>query len=172
MKRMRRWVFCLGLFVALPVAALPMTANVAGNWTLTVVEPTTPCTWVGPLTLVQSGSSFSGSGTLSIQPGSDPGCLPTLSGTVTGGLLGFSIDFGLAIGGSALFDGTVSDDQQSMAGTWVFSPLSGTWHAERVVGVRAPALDAAGLGVLLVLLIASGAALARRRAARPLSAPH
>ncbi len=167
MRRVRATVLAVGLLLAVPAVAAVITVNITGDWTLTVVDPTHGCTWVGPLTVVQTGNTFTGSATLKIQPGSNDPCPSSFVGTVSGTLVGLMIKFGVAMGvETATFDGTIAVDQLSASGTWTTSDtFEGTWLAQRVVGVRAPALSAAGLTALLVLLLAGGVYVLRRRAA-------
>lgn len=167
MRRVRAMVLGVGLLLAIPAVAAVMNANVNGDFTLTVVDPTHGCTWVGPLTVAQSGSTFTGFGTLRLVPGSSDPCPSSMIGTVSGTIVGFAIKFGLAVAAeTANFDGTVSNDESTASGTWMIPGMfDGTWHAERVVGVRAPAMSASGLATLLVLLLAGGVYVLRRRAA-------
>jgi hypothetical protein len=139
--------------------------NVTGDWTLSVTEPTTPCTWVGPLTVLQTGNTFMGSATLRLQPGSSDACSSSFAGTVSGTIVGLDIKFGVAMGvETANFDGTIAGDQLTASGTWAIpAEFEGTWFAQRVTGVRAPALSAAGLAALLIMLLAGGVYVLRRR---------
>jgi len=166
--RVRATVLGVGFLLAIPVVAAVLDANINGDWTLTVVEPTLGCTWVGPLTVVQTGNTFTGAATLNLVPGSSDPCLSSISGTVSGTIAGFMIQFGFATGGpgTANFNGVIASDQLSAEGTWTIPGVfNGTWHAEKVVGVRAPALSAAGLAALLIMLLAGGVYVLRRRAA-------
>jgi len=141
--------------------------NISGDWKLTVLEPTLGCTWVGPAGLVQSGDTFTGSTSLVLRPGSGDQCPTSLVGTVSGTLVGLMIEFGVAMTTeTASFEGIVADDQLSASGTWKLAEpsLEGTWSAERVVGVHAPALNAAGLAAVFLLLLAGGVYVLRRRA--------
>ena len=168
MTRVRATVIGIGLLLAIPAMAAVVNVNITGDWTVTVVEPTLGCTWVGPLPLVQTGNTFTGSATLKLQPGSSDPCSSSFAGTVSGTIVGLTIKFGVATGTeTASFDGTIAVDQLSASGMWTNPDemLAGTWLAQRVVGVRAPALNAAGLAVLLVLLLAGGVDVLRRRAA-------
>ncbi|HVO23369.1 MAG TPA: hypothetical protein VMW56_07050 [Candidatus Margulisiibacteriota bacterium] len=167
MTRVRKMMVGIGLLLAIPAVAAVINVNIAGDWTLTVLEPTLECTWVGPLTLAQTDDMFMGSATLTLQPGSGNSCPANLVGTVSGTISGLTIKFGVAMSvETAKFEGTIDPDQLSASGTWtVPGEFDGTWLAQRVVGVRAPALNAAGLAVLLVLLLAGGVYVLRRRAA-------
>ena len=146
MTRVRVMGLGVGLLLAIPAMAAVINANVNGDWTLTVVEPTHGCTWVGPLAVVQNGSMFTGSQALTLVPGSSDPCPSSLTGTVSGTIVGFAIKFGVAVGvQTANFDGTVGSDELTASGAWTIPGVfDGTWHAERVVGVRAPAMSAPG----------------------------
>jgi hypothetical protein len=167
MTRMRAMVLGVGLLLAIPTMAAVINVDVNGDWTLTVDDPTHGCEWVGPLAVVQTGSTFTGSATLKLQPGSSDPCPSSLTGTVSGTLVGLAIKFGIAIGvDTASLDGTVANDQSTASGTWMIpGEFDGTWHAERIVGVHAPAMNAAGLIGLLLLLLAGGVYVLRRRTA-------
>ncbi len=165
MRRMRNTLLGALLLLAVPAGAAVITANIAGEWTLTVVDPSDGCTYVGPLTLAQTGTMFSGSANLSLASGTNPPCLPSFSGMVSGDLAGFVIQFGVATGGgTGSFDGMVEADENAMSGTWTFAANTGTWQAVRVSAVLAPALNAAGLVVLLVSLLGAGVLVLRRHA--------
>lgn len=167
MMRVRAMVLGMGLLLAIPAVAAVINVNVTGDFTLTVVDPTHGCEWVGPLSVVQSGSTFTGSATLKLLPGSSDPCPSSLIGAVSGTIVGFVIQFGLAVGTeTANFDGIVGNDQSTASGTWTIPGMfDGTWHAERLMGVRAPALSASGIAGLFVLLLAGGLYVLRSRAA-------
>ena len=147
MTRVRAMGLGIGFLLAIPAVAAVLNANVSGDWTLTVVEPTHGCTWVGPLAVVQTGNMFTGSATLNLVPGSSDPCPSSISGTVSGHhrWLHDQVWCGHGWSGTANFDGAVGSDELSASGAWTIPGVfDGTWHAERVVGVRAPALSAPG----------------------------
>jgi len=174
------WLALFLCVVAAPLTANAETVNVTGTWNLTVMTSAVPdlqtsssdqlsCTWKGLMTLMQAGASFTGSIMVNLVAGSNP-CPATLSGTVQGSVggtgSGFTINFGLASGpfGQVSFGGIVFVDGQSAEGTWT-NEESGTWSAEKI-RTAAPALSGSGLATLFGLLLAAGALLAGRRAAR------
>ncbi|MFN8626625.1 MAG: hypothetical protein U0587_11695 [Candidatus Binatia bacterium] len=155
-------IFWLLLVVAAP--RLASAQNVTGTYNLTVILPGS-CTWAGLLSLAQSGTTLTGSGTIQIQPGSDVGCASTLSGSVNGTVTGSTINFGLATGslGTAQFTGTISPDGLTLSGTWqVGSSGSGTWTALRVPSTNAPTMGGATLLLLGSLLLVAGIRRTRR----------
>jgi hypothetical protein len=172
---------CLLLFLfvtAAPIAANAISVNLTGTWNVTAMTNSTPnlqnsandqvsCEWKGLLTLTQTGTDFTGFANLNLVTGP---CLAAISGTVQGSVggtgSGFFINFGVASGpfGTVSFDGTVSDDGQSMQGTWT-NEDSGTWSAEKI-RTAAPALNGSALAALFGLLLVAGALSASRRAAR------
>jgi hypothetical protein len=108
-------------------------ANVSGTWAVTVVAPDYNCQWTGPAVLAQTGTAFTGQATFTLVNGSGALCLTTLSGTITGSVSGFALQFGFATSeiGTATFTGTVLSNQQSGSGTWTSGTLGGTWSAQR-----------------------------------------
>jgi len=162
--RFRSFVWGL-LFLCIVAAPLAASAvDVTGAWVLTVDEPEIDCEWIGPMHLVQTGMSFTGSMALNLVKGECPATLTGMvSGSVSGSGSGFSIDFGLASTelANVEFGGTLSDNGQSAMGMWS-NTLSGTWSAEkRAQG--APTLGGTALAALFGLLMAAGVLSARRR---------
>ncbi len=175
--------FCSVAVVAIFLSAVwvPLTVNAAGVdltgvWDLTVtlnqVEHTpagseTPpaCRWRGLMTLLQTGSDFTGSIDLSRVLGTD--CPDMLSGMVQGSVSGsgsgFFINFGLASGqfGQVSFEGLVSEDMQSAMGSWS-NQENGTWLAVRH-RVAAPALSTLSFAALFALMTVAGIVCVRRR---------
>lgn len=154
--------------VAAPVATNAESVNLTGTWNLTVNDTEDNCQWTGLMTVNQMGANFTGSIALKLVAGM---CSPsTITGSVEGSVSGpgsgFFIGFGIASGefGQASFEGTVSEDGQSAAGTWT-NEASGTWFAQRA-SQAAPTLSGIALATLCGLLLAAGTLSARRRAGR------
>jgi opacity protein-like surface antigen len=148
--------FVWGLLFLCIVAA-PLAASA-------VDDPGDGCQWIGPMNLVQTGTSFTGSMALNLVKGECPATLTGIVlGSVSGSGSGFSVNFGLASGelGSVEFGGTLSDDGQSGTGTWA-NEASGTWSAEKRAH-GAPTLSGTALATLFGLLMAAGVLSARRR---------
>ena len=148
------WVRAIVLWVGLLcVAAAPGVAlviDVNGNYQLTVIDTFANCTGTGPMTLNQSGASFTGVASLTLVSG--VGCPSSLSGSITGTLSGNTISFAPTVGSSS-FTGTVSNDGNFMSGTWGSnSNAHGTWSAIRVQHAPAPALSSWSLTGLALLL--------------------
>ncbi len=164
--------------VWVPLTATAAGVDLTGVWDLTVTrnqkmvaplgsESPPACRWRGLMTLLQTGSDFTGSIDLSRVLGTD--CPTMLTGTVEGSVSGsgsgFFINFGLASGqfGQVSFEGLVSEDGQSANGTWS-NTASGTWLALRH-HVAAPALSAIAAAALFALLTVAGVICVRRRQA-------
>ncbi len=135
-------VVTVSMFLAFVVGAIAVSPaatraiDVSGSWTLTVVAPNPGCQFTGQMDVIpQSGSSFTGSATLTLVPGSNQSCPPSFSGTASGSLSGNDIVFGIAdlSIGTVNFAGTVAGDGLSASGTWTSTNLGeGTWGAIRV----------------------------------------
>ena len=146
--------------VGAPLAA--SGANLTGTWDVAVDLPAEGCRWAGEMSLLQTGTAFTGSAALTRVAG--VACPPTLSGMLSGTVSGSAISFGLASGefGNASFAGMVSPDDQSATGTWFADPLNGTWTAQKRMH-PAPALSGLGIVALFGLLTAAGVLCVRRR---------
>ena len=120
---MRNIVMCFAVAgLAGALAAAQEAVDVAGEWTLTILDPLSINDEV-PLVLEQDGADLAGTARDSI-----------VAGTVDGQRIGmfYEVDT-FQVGRITLaFTGTVAEDGQSMRGDVAFGRYaSGTWSAER-----------------------------------------
>jgi hypothetical protein len=155
------------------------TASASGTWSaestaftvaveMTVKRPTDSCAWTGPATFTVCADfeSYTASVALTRVAGGST-CPPVITGTLSGTATGtppvLSFDLVSAQFGNDHFDGTVSADERSAAGTWSGDAGAGTWSAQFYRAVGAPAMSGILLAALGVLLLAAGVRATRRR---------
>lgn len=143
-------------------------AAIIGTYKLTVTTTLTPpnCTWVGEASMMQNGINLTGTALLDLDLNAnpDPLCVtffPTLSGPLTGTLIGNAIDLvGTLPPYTAHFIGTTTDQGLSASGTWTSTVGSlrarGIFQADRVQAT-APTLGAPVMGLLVMVLLSLGA---------------
>ncbi|UBF27336.1 hypothetical protein K9N68_05095 [Kovacikia minuta CCNUW1] len=99
-------------------------ANLSGSWLGTYWQEGIPTRFEA--TLVQSGNSLSGS----ILDDSDLG-EAQVAGEVIGRSVGFNKRYLTTSPHPVNYTGTVSEDENSMQGTWKVGSYTGTWEAHR-----------------------------------------
>jgi len=124
-------VLSLVLALAGPVSASSPSWNVSGTWGISFVGTNGEFgTYTYSVTLVQTGTSITGSGTLTSTLGSP--VLDDIAGSVSGNTINFSGDYGTYWAGNFSAEGTIASGG-TMSGTWTQSPTggavvySGTW---------------------------------------------
>lgn len=169
------------LLLALPLllAAVPAAAQVpdlSGTWQLdTTAELPNDggtCIFQGQAQVTQDGTDLGGTATLTLV-GGPAACPPVMMADLGGEVSGDGcIEVGLLLGGNlgeASFTGCPGEAEDSLEGSYEVTsgPFAGTvgnWIA--VVGrnvLAIPTLSAVGVAALVVLLMLSGAWIARRR---------
>lgn len=160
-------------------------ADLSGDWVLTAtaqlgavdlkgVTPTGTCTFEGSAHVIQDGSGIGGDAMLDLVDG-DPACPMQMDGSLTGEVSGDQIQMGMMMSqqlGTADFSGGTPQNLTKagpLGGRFSvtsgsFAGTTGNWAAVQIVpGIEVPTLSAAGLTLLVLLILAMGAWVLRRR---------
>jgi hypothetical protein len=169
-SRLTALVISLGAALAFSGAAFALATG-SYNLTLETTMTAPNCRWVGGGSFVQNGTSLSGDAFLTLDETTvtDPLCVaafPTLSGSLTGTLIGTAIDLTGSLGPfTAHFIGTTIDQGLTATGTWTATVgrlrVRGVFAADRDFS-PAPALSSFGLSLLSLVLFGVGAWFMRR----------
>jgi hypothetical protein len=159
------------LSTAAPAAAQDPPADLSGSWgmdtTATMPDDLSQCVFEGSCEMDQDGSSLTGRVFLHLVSGPAE-CPPLMGADLEGSVQGDEVVMGAVMDGGfgqASFTGARTN---SFAGDFVvtegpFTGTTGTWAAERLELSEIPTLDVAGLAVLALVLVATGAFFLRRR---------
>lgn len=163
-------------------ATAGVTPDLSGPWRLQadgllpVGEGGQACDFQGSAQVSQDGSALGGDANLTLVSGPAE-CPAELTAQLTGTVTGGSIEMGVLMGGqqgTAQFTGTMGQDEDSFAGpyqvdTGPFVGTTGQWLAIRgtVSNIAIPTLTAAGLAVLVLLLLGGGMIVLRRQRQNP-----
>lgn len=164
------------LLAATPAAAQAPPPEYSGTWSLSTTaelpDDGGTCIFEGTAQVTQDGTDLGGTANLSLING-PPDCPPAMMADLDGEVGDDGcIELGLLLGGNfgeASFTGCPGEAVDTLVGSFQvtsgpFEGGGGTWTAVMGASVLAiPTLSALGLAALVVLLMLSGAWIARRR---------
>lgn len=164
------------LLVATPAAAQAPPPDYSGTWSLSTTaelpDDGGTCIFEGTAQVTQDGTDLAGTANLSLING-PPDCPPAMMADLDGEVEDDGcIELGLLLGGNfgeASFTGCPGEAADTLVGSFQvtsgpFEGGGGTWTAVIGASVLAiPTLSALGLAALVVLLMLTGAWIARRR---------